>query len=71
MKTNKCNASPQRKKSNQMTDIEGEHAEFADDASVWTRDKAIKSACKKMNNDLVIKNKWCGHLPNLAPVKCI
>ena len=54
-----------------MTDIEGEHAEFADDASVWTRDKAIESACKKMNNNLVSKNKWCGHFLNLAPGKCI
>ena len=54
-----------------MTDIEGEHTEFADDASVWTRDKAIESACKKMNNNRVSKNKWCGHFLNLAPGKCI
>ena len=44
-----------------MTDIEREHAEFADDANVWTSDQTIESACKKMNNDMVIEKKWCGN----------
>ena len=47
--------------SDSMTDIEGEHAEFADDANVWTSDKTIESACKKMNKDMVTEKKWCGH----------
>ena len=40
-----------------MTGIEGKHAEFADDASVWTGDKTFESTCMKMNKDLVIEKK--------------
>ena len=47
--------------SDSMRDFEREHAEFANNANVWTTDKTIESACKKMNKDMVIEKKWCGH----------
>ena len=44
-----------------MTDIEGEHAEFADDVSVCKSDKTIDRDCKNTTKDMAIEKKWCGH----------
>ena len=36
-----------------MTDILGNHADNADDATVWISDPSLREACKCINEDMI------------------
>ena len=42
-----------------MEDIAGQHAEYADDATVWSSDPSLSEACKGTNEDLIREETWC------------
>ncbi|MEW8546767.1 MAG: reverse transcriptase domain-containing protein [Candidatus Thiodiazotropha sp.] len=39
--------------------VDNKHAEFADDASLWTSDSSVRNACSSLNQDLNTVEKWC------------
>ena len=43
-----------------MEDIAGQHAEYADDATVWRSDPSLSEACKGTNEDLIKEEKRHG-----------
>ena len=42
-----------------MDGLRSNHAEYADDSSVWTSDKTLKLAAGVVNKDRVTEKKYC------------